>query len=51
MRVFALILKIRDSRPRAYKIMDCEHPCLTDLSILKLGVKVSFTRNLDSISV
>ena len=51
MRVFALILKIRGSRPRAYRIMDCEHHCRTDLSILKLGVKVPFTRNFDSISV
>ena len=51
MRVFALILKIRGSRPRAYRNMEREHPCLTDLRILKLGVKVPFTRTFDSISV
>ena len=51
MRVFALILKIRGSRPNAYRNMESEHPCLTDLSILKLCVKVPFTRTFDSMSV
>ena len=31
--------------------MDKEHPCLTDLLILKVDVKVPLTKILDSISV
>ena len=39
------------SRPRAYKNIDRGHPCLTDLKILKIGVKVPFISILDSIFV
>ena len=39
------------SRPREYKNIDRGHPCLTDLKILKIGVKVPFISILDSIFV
>ena len=48
---FEFILKIGGSRPKAYRNMDKEHPCLTDLLILKVDVKVPLTKILDSISV
>ena len=48
---FELILKIRGSRPNAYKNIDKEQPCLTERLILKVSVKVPSTKILDSMSV
>ena len=45
------ILKIIGSRPKAYKNIDRGHPCLTNLKVLKIGVKVPFITILDSIFV
>ena len=46
-----IYFKIMGSRPRAYKNIDRRHPCLTDLKILKIGVKAPFISILDSIFV
>ena len=48
---FEFILKIKGSKPKAYRNMDKEHPCLTDLLILNVDVKVPLTKILDSMSV